>query len=257
VFFVSHPFFWNGLGAIGSIITALVVAMGAVFTVRQVREAARARRLESARAILQEISSADIRRARRLAFTKFDAIRNRFSEPTSSEQADKFFKKISNGKVDFECFHTYCASLENIAILVMHDLAPDDVVAMYLEGIAAHHWRCLGSYVRWQREQYKSDDFLQHFEMLVKLLKEDGLRLRGQLRQGAKERQLWRWRNRKSWFQPTRWNPSLYKKRSLLRERWDLREPRNKQALAGLNDWYHTETWQATESVAPKPPCGD
>jgi hypothetical protein len=166
---------WAAITAIATGATTAVVITAAIFTYRQVREASRARKLEGALAVLTYISSPKLRRVRRLIYTHAAEI-NAATDPNPSwEELDAFFKRLSNGDVSFAIFHSYLAALENVSILVMHDLAPDDIVEMYFARIAPQHWRDLSRFIAFMRKRYASDDFLQHFEMLNELMKDGGL----------------------------------------------------------------------------------
>jgi hypothetical protein len=167
---------WYGLSAISTAATAIIVFTAALFTYRQVKEASRARQLESALAVLTYINSPDIRNARRLVFTKHEAINREVASNPTWEELDSFFKRISGHKVDLQCFHSYLASLENVSILVLNDLAPDNIIEMYFARMAPHHWTHLQDFIVFLRNYYHSDDFLQHFEMLNELIEQNGLR---------------------------------------------------------------------------------
>jgi len=90
------------------------------------------------------------------------------------------------------------ASLENVSILVLHDLAPDDIVEMYFARIAPQHWQALRGFIDFMRKRYGSNDFLQHFEMLNTLMAQEGLNtdrgswvgLFSQFKSATKKRQL-------------------------------------------------------------------
>jgi hypothetical protein len=166
--------FWSlvftGVGACATAGTLIVVVVAAVLTYQQVREAVRARRLEGALAVLTHISAPELRNARRLVYTHHAAICDKCSSNPSWNELDAFMLELSAGKVDLTAFHTYLASLENIAILVMHDVAPDDIIEMYFARLAPHHWETLRVFVEFMRQSYGSSDFLQHFEMFNALL---------------------------------------------------------------------------------------
>lgn len=168
---------WAAITAIATAGAFAVIITAAILTYRQVREASRARKLESALAVLTYISSPDLRKARRLVHTHYAEINQTVKSNPSWEALDAFFKKVSQGQVDLECFHSYLASLENISILVLHDLAPDDIIEMYFARLAPQHWSALSEFIVFMRRTYGSSDFLQHFEMLNTLLAEGGLNL--------------------------------------------------------------------------------
>jgi Domain of unknown function (DUF4760) len=169
--------FWAGLGAVSTAIASLIVIFAAAFTYLQVKEAGRVRKLEATLAILEHISSPDLRNARRLVYKKHHEINEKVKSNPSWEELDAFFKDISNGKVDISSFHTYLASLENVSILVLHDLAPDEVIEMYFYKMAPRHWENLTPFIEFLRKYYDSNDFLQHFEMFNTLLAKKGLNI--------------------------------------------------------------------------------
>lgn len=175
---------WSGTTALVTLATLLVVVTAAFLTYRQVYEASRVRKLEAALAILDHISAPDLRNARRLIYMHHTAINEKVKCNPSWEELDTFFKEISQDKVDMACFHTYLASLENVSILVMHDLAPDDVIEMYFARMAPHHWQSLDGFITFMRRYYGSNDFLQHFEMFNRLLEKEGLSIDRRLRTG-------------------------------------------------------------------------
>jgi hypothetical protein len=166
---------WTSISATATAVTVLVVITAAIFTYKQVREASRARKLEGALAVLTHISSPSLRNARRLIYSHHADINARVKSNPSWRELDTFFKEISGGQVDMVCFHSYLASLENVSILVLHDLAPDDIIEMYFSRMAPHHWNDLGPFIQFMRKYYGSTDFLQHFEMMNALLTEKGI----------------------------------------------------------------------------------
>ena len=166
---------WAAISAIATASALVVVAIAAVFTFQQVRESTRARQLESALAILTHASTPDLRNARRLLYTKHAAITQKISTNPPWSELDAFFKEISDGCVDVQCFHSYLASLENISGLVLHDLAPDDIIDLYFAPRAIRHWEYLSPFIGYMRQIYGSADYLQHFEMFVDLVRQGGL----------------------------------------------------------------------------------
>lgn len=168
---------WSAITAIATAGTFAVIITAAILTYRQVREASRARKLESSLAILTHISSPGLRNARRLVYTHQAEIDQIVKSNPSWEALDAFFKEVSHGQVDLERFHSYLASLENVSILVLHDLAPDDIIDMFFARLAPRHWNALTEMILFMRRTYGSDDFLQHFEMLNTLIAEGGLNL--------------------------------------------------------------------------------
>lgn len=168
---------WAAITAIATAATCAVVVTAAIFTYKQVREASRARRLEGALAVLTHISSPDLRNARLLVYAHHAEINRAVESNPSWEELDAFFKKISSDTVDLACFRSYLASLENVAILVLHDLAPDEIVEMYFARLGPHHWQVLNRFITLMRIRYGASDYLQHFEMLTTLLAQEGLNI--------------------------------------------------------------------------------
>ncbi len=220
---------WSAATAISTAATALVLASAAAFALSQFREAVRARALQSAMAVVEHVNGPHLRNARRLIYTEHDRIAKKLADDPTWEELDGFFKEISGGHVDLSGFHTYMAELENVAMLVLHDLVPDDLILMYFGRMAPYHWHYAGPFIRFMRVRYSSDDFLQHFEMLVKLIQQNGLRLQGVLRPSLPKR-LWN----------SIWDPSHRKKRAMLLERYRRRRSVDEAFLAGLQ-YYHTE----------------
>ena len=166
---------WASVSAISTGLAFLVVSVAAFLTFQQVRESTRARQLESALAILDHTSSPNLRNARRLLYTKHTEITQKVSTNPSWLELDAFFKEISDGCVDIQLFHTFLASLENISILVLHDLAPDDIIDFYFAPRVIRHWDYLCPFIAYMRKLYNSTDYLQHFEMFVTLIRDGGL----------------------------------------------------------------------------------
>lgn len=223
-------FGWPAVEALGTVLSTLVVLVAAAFALRQVHEATRARRLQSALAVFEHISgSPDIRAARRLTFTKREAIAEKLKSNPSWKELDEFLLEISDQQVSFQIFHTYHALLENISMLTVHDMAPDDLIAMYLGRMAFSHWEAMGPFILFMRRHYNSDDFLQHFEMLIQLMQKDGLRLSRNTRR-LTVRNLWR----------VTTNYSGRKKREILQERYAKRSLADHDRIMALQ-YYHIE----------------
>lgn len=184
--------FWAGVSATATALTFVIVVTAAIFTYVQIREASRARQLEGALAVLTHISSPDLRNARRLIYTHHADIDALVATNPTWKQLNDFFKRISDDTVDMECFHSYLASLENVAILVVHGLAPDDIIDMYFGRLAPHHWERLAKFTQFMRSYYGSDDFLQHFEMMNQLLASDAMKSGRMKRKLLKQRKLQR-----------------------------------------------------------------
>jgi hypothetical protein len=169
---------WNALTAISTLLGTTVLTIAAIFGYRQLREATRARQLQATLAVLDFISDPALREARRFVYQHSAAL----AEKLSSEQGmgwselDTAIDTLSGKRVNLAHFHTYLSSLENLAILVMHDLAPDDVIEMWFGRMAQEHWRDLQAVLKFFRAKYGNDDFLQHFEMLQQVIRQKGLR---------------------------------------------------------------------------------
>ena len=170
--FEDWSLFWAGLSAVSTFLAFVVVAVAAYLTLQQVREATRARKLESTLAIFDHASSADLRNVRRLIRTKHAEITKMISTKPSWHDLNQFLETLSEGSINIEHFHAYLASLENISILVLHDLAPDEIVEFYFLSRAVRQWESLAPFILYMREVYQSTNFLQHFEMFVKLVKQ-------------------------------------------------------------------------------------
>ena len=121
-------------------------------------------------AILKNINLPTLYNARRLLYDRHHDISDKVSSDPSWEEFDSYLIKISRGKVDLESFHAYLASLESMSVMVLHDLAPDNIIEMYYARLVPSHWLHLEHYIRYVRRKYGTDSYLQHFEMLTGLL---------------------------------------------------------------------------------------
>jgi hypothetical protein len=173
---------WNAVSALGALAGTFLVLIGSIFALRQVREAAKARNLQSFLAIMDRIDSPDLRRARWLVYTHHEDLARKIRREPTAEELDRFLRMMTNDEVDLANLRTYLASLENISILVMHNLAPDDLIEMYFGRLVPHHWNALGDFITYMRNKYQSDDYLQHLEMLNQLILWGGLNLSRQVR---------------------------------------------------------------------------
>lgn len=210
--------FWTAVTAIATALMSLVLTIGGIFAYRQLREAARARRMQSALAVFDHISSPDYRNARRFIYSHHEELATFVREDPSWEALDEFLLERSAGRTDLDRFHSYLAAIENLSMLVLHDFTPDDMIEMYWGRMAARHWADLGPFITFMRQRYHSDDFLQHFEMLWKLMEAEALRL-------DYVSGLGRWK--RLWRKTTDYSGRT--KRELLRERREARK---------LSDYY-------------------
>jgi hypothetical protein len=166
--FEKWSLIWAMATAIATCIAAVMVIAGGIYGYVQLKEVIRAGQLESALAFLRLIDSAEFRNARRLVYspnacTKLaEAVR----DGPQGEVLSQRLEGLSGNTVNLDKFHSYLSSLEHLSILVMNDLAPDPIVRVYFGRMAPHHWRTLQPFIRFMRDYYHSDDFLQHFEML-------------------------------------------------------------------------------------------
>lgn len=173
---------WNAVTALATLGGTLLILIGSIFALRQVREAAKARSLQSFLAIMDRIDAPDLRKARWLVYARHKELSRKIRQGPSVEELDRYLRTITHEAVDLDTFRTYMASLENISILVMHNLAPDDLIEMYFGRLVPHHWDVLASFISYMRDKYQSDDYLQHLEMLDKLILMNGLDLSRQVR---------------------------------------------------------------------------
>jgi hypothetical protein len=90
---------------------------------------------------------------------------------------DAFIREVSSEEVNWKKFRSWLAALENMAILVLHDLAPDAVVQLYFGSAVTRHWTQLRPLIVCLRAHYGSSDFLQHVEMLNTFIDEKGFGL--------------------------------------------------------------------------------
>ena len=169
--------FWSAVAALATLSGTVIVLFGAIFALRQVREAAKARSLQSYLAIMDRIDAPNLRSARWLVYAHHKELSQVIRKNPSTRQLDRYLRRLTRDEVNLAILRTYLASLENIAILVMHNLAPDDLIELYLGSLVPHHWNALRDFTVYMRAKYNSDDYLQHFEMLVKLMDADGLDL--------------------------------------------------------------------------------
>jgi hypothetical protein len=82
------------------------------------------------------------------------------------------------------------ASLEHISILVLNDLAPDEIIEMYFGRLIPHHWSVLEPLITSIRGSFLPTDFLQHLEILNKLLSARVLMLSPRQRSRLKRKAL-------------------------------------------------------------------
>ena len=174
----SWSLVWYAISALSAAATLLVVFYAAVIGVRQIREAARARQLGSALAILKYVESPELRRARKLLYSRqfCEELRNRVPRIWSETAMNTFLKEVSSEEVDWVQFRTWLAALETMSILVLHDLAPDEIVNLYFGKGIRHHWDILQPLITSLRAYYGGSDFLQHVEMLDEFMRRGGFR---------------------------------------------------------------------------------
>ena len=163
---------WAELAALATLAATIVVLAAAFFAAYQVREASKARQLQSALVVLQHIDSPELRMARRLVYSPALCVRlsEELTKRPSTDQLDALFKDLSCDKVDFKGFHSYLAAMEHIAILELNGLAPSRIIDMYFSRMVPQHWIALAPLIQYLRAYYNTDDFLQHFEMLNQLI---------------------------------------------------------------------------------------
>jgi hypothetical protein len=161
---------WSAVAAIAAALTLGTVILAGFFTVRQIREAAESRRLQAALAFIAAISTPDLRNARRLIYSEHSSLAECFSHNPTWAELDESLKQISSDRVDLDCLQSYLASLENVSMLVLYDLMPRDLAVMYFGRMAPYHWTLLRPVVGHFRENYGTDDYLQHFELFVEYL---------------------------------------------------------------------------------------
>ena len=94
--------------------------------------------------------------------------------------------------------HGYVASLETVAMLVLYELAPNDLVTGYFGRIIDHHWSLLAPYRERVMERYP--EFLQHLsqwnEILTRGKASDASKL--EVFEQKSKGPLARWRRRRS-----------------------------------------------------------
>ncbi len=166
---------WAAVTAIFTALAFIVISIAAVLTFQQIRESTRTRQLESTLAILTHTSTSEFRSVRRTLYTQGEKIASFISKNPPWSEFNLFIKSISDGHVGSEEFHSYAASLENISLLVLHDLVPDNFINHYFAPRAVNHWNTLLPFIKYMRQLYSSPDYLQHFEMFISLIESGAL----------------------------------------------------------------------------------
>jgi hypothetical protein len=186
---------WYALSACAATCTLIVVVVAAWLTWGQIREAVKSRQVSSTLAIIEYMDDADLREARGLlsdpAFC--NALEGAVPQPWSPGAAtamDAFIQRVSGGRVRWRQFRGWLGSLENISVLVMHDLAPDDIVDLYFRKSVERHWSQLQPLIRSLRGWYGDDLFLQHLEMLNQFIQSGGFERTAAARRRLKGRIL-------------------------------------------------------------------
>ena len=169
---------WYCTSALAGILTLVVIIAAATLTYRQIREASRSRQVDSLLAVLRYVDDADLRSARKLVYdATFCAELSRIDAGAWSEASmNVLVQTISSHEVDWRTFRRWLGSLENVAMLVMHDLAHDDVMRMYFGESIQRHWKQLQPIVKCLRNYYGNDHFLQHIEMMNRFIADGGFR---------------------------------------------------------------------------------
>ncbi len=186
----SWSLLWYAVSALTTAVTMIIVAVAAVFAYRQIREAARARQLQSTLEITEYVGRQDHRCARDLVRSEefCNGLAACVTPGWSEKTVDEFLTKVSSEQVTWKTFRSWLASLEIIAILVLHDLAPDEVVELYFGHTVERHWRDLQPLIKSLRAHFRGESFLQHLEMLNRFIDEEGFDLPQRKRSQLKRR---------------------------------------------------------------------
>ena len=128
-----QPSFYEALSAWATLSAALVVAAASAVALMQLKEATRARRLQSILAIFRYVDDADLRRARWFAYQHIDAINKLLVKPFSSEwerrkQINKLIHRLSDGAVDLQRFDLALNAMNNVAYLIRDKQVPYEAV---------------------------------------------------------------------------------------------------------------------------------
>lgn len=161
---------WSGIVAVATSLQLLIVVLATAFAYRQVREANRTRRLEGTLALIQHLGGPDLRRARRYTSANSEQLCEFAKQEPSWEDLDDFIRTESHGTASLDSVREYLASFEHVAMLAIHDLAPDEIVNTYFRAMACDHWERLKPFLLFLRRKHGSNDFLQHLEMYIELV---------------------------------------------------------------------------------------
>lgn len=165
---------WSAVSALATAAATLIVAVAALFGYRQLREAAQARDLQSMVTLLSYIHSPDHRQVRRLLNSRGEEL-GRCITTSDWAEIDTCLRDWSDSSVTLDKFHSYLATLENVAVLFMHGYAPDDALDLYIAGMFLRHDAQLQPIISEFRCRYGTDDFMQHFQMMVDVLQRSTL----------------------------------------------------------------------------------
>jgi hypothetical protein len=170
---------WYAVSAFAATCTLIVVVVAAWLTWGQIREAVKSRQVSSTLAIIEYMDDADLRNARSLLYDPAfcNTLEGAVPQPWSAEAPaamDAFIQKVSGGQVRWREFRSWLGSLENISVLVMHDLAPDGIVDLYFRKSVQRHWSGLQPLISSLRVWYGNNEFLQHLEMLNLFIQSGG-----------------------------------------------------------------------------------
>jgi len=175
------------VSAVVSAITLIVVAVAAILTFSQVRESSRARQLQSAMAIMTYNNSEELRSTRQQIVEHADAINKKLTEnpQLSLSEIGTFLDGLSRGHLTLHKLRSHLSSMEQVSVLVLHDLAPDDIIEMVFHRQAKRHWLIALPFINYMRNYYGSNDYMQHFELFVQLLDECRVNNRGLTHRGC------------------------------------------------------------------------
>jgi len=165
--FIQALYYIVGLATgIGGI---LLVGIGGIAAYRQLATSVKAREMQAIATLLAFTDQGEWRGIRRLLYRPefrkgFEEVFEKLGKDDDySKPLDEFldtFTVPGSQPVTHDDLHGYAASLETVAMLVLYELAPNDLVTGYFGRIIDHHWGLLAPYRERVMERYP--EFLQH-----------------------------------------------------------------------------------------------
>jgi hypothetical protein len=195
------------VGLITGVGGILLVGVGGIAAYRQLATSVKAREMQAIATLLALTDQGEWRGIRRLLYQP--GFKEGFAEVFAKLGKDEDYSKplddflatftlVGSTPVTHDDLHGYVASLETVAMLVLYELAPNDLVTGYFGRIIDHHWSLLAPYRERVMERYP--EFLQHLsqwnEILTRGKASDASKL--EVFEQKSKGPLARWRRRRS-----------------------------------------------------------